>query len=291
MSIVDAHLHFWRLARGDYAWLTPENTALYRDFSPADIAPALKAHGVQSAVAVQAAATEAETRFLFEIAREHPVVAGVVGWTDFEAPDAAERIAALHEQGRGLLKGFRPMVQDIADADWLARPALDPAFDALVALDLSFDALVRPAHLPALLARLRRSPELRVVIDHGGKPDIGGSGFGAWAGQIAQLARQAGTVCKLSGLLTEAQEDATLADLQPYAAHLFDSFGPCRMMWGSDWPVVTLRADYAVWLASAKALVGRYARGYEDEVFSQTARRCYRLWQRALPKPTQGTNA
>ncbi|TQT07818.1 amidohydrolase, partial [Xanthomonas perforans] len=123
MSRVDAHLHFWHLARGDYHWLTPELAPLYRDFGPGDVNAALDAANVGQVVVVQAAATEAETCYLFELARDDARIAGVVGWVDFAAPDAAARIGALVHAGGGVLKGLRPMVQDITDVHWLASPA------------------------------------------------------------------------------------------------------------------------------------------------------------------------
>jgi L-fuconolactonase len=277
MNHVDAHLHFWHVARGDYQWLTPELGALYRDFVPRDIAATLDAQSIAAAVVVQAAPSEAETRYLFALARQEPRIVGVVGWTDFAAADAGARIAALCADGGGLLKGLRPMVQDLDDPHWLAAPALDAAFDALIAHDLAFDALVRPEHFAALRARLQRHPTLRVVVDHAGKPDIAHHGFAAWADGIAALAAHAGVHAKLSGLLTEAGADAALADLEPYVAHLFACFGPQRLLWGSDWPVLTTRADYADWLAMAHALVRRHAAGHEAAVFAATATAFYRL--------------
>lgn len=277
MRIVDSHLHFWQLARGDYLWLTPEFSALYRDFVPNDIDATLSACGVESVVVVQAAATEAETHYLLDLARQHPFIAGVVGWTDFEAEDAPQRIASLCRAAQGRLKGLRPMVQDIPDAQWLLRPGLDPAFDALVANDLSFDALVTPVHLPMLAERLNRHPRLQAVLDHAGKPDIAGSGFDGWAQQIERLANQTNVLCKLSGLLSEAGRSASVADIEPYVAHLFASFGPRRIMWGSDWPVLTATADYLHWFDMAKALVGRLAAGHEEDVFANNAQRFYRL--------------
>lgn len=277
MNIVDAHLHFWQLSRGDYGWLTPALGALYRDFVPADINATLDASGVESAVVVQAAPTEAETRFLLDLARRHPHIAGVVGWTDFEAADVASRITDLRAAGNGVLKGFRPMVQDITDARWLMRPGLDAAFDALITHDLSFDALVRPEHLPALEYRLQQHPSLRTVLDHAGKPAIGRHGFDTWADAIARLAKQPQLLCKLSGLLTEIDENARPSSVEPVVAHVFACFGPERVMWGSDWPVLTQRASYTEWLTVARELVARHAPGHEQAVFSQTARRFYRL--------------
>ena len=275
--IVDSHLHFWQLSRGDYLWLTPEFSALYRDFVPNDIDATLSACRVESVVVVQAAATEAETHYLLDLARRHPMIAGVVGWTDFEAEDAAQRIASLCAAAQGRLKGLRPMVQDIPDKQWLLRYGLDSAFDALVVNDLAFDALVAPVHLPALAERLGRHPELRAVLDHAGKPDIAGEGFDGWAQQIERLASQTNVQCKLSGLLSEAKRHASAADIEPYVAHLFASFGPGRIMWGSDWPVLTATAGYLHWFEMAKALVGRLAAGHEEDVFANNAQRFYRL--------------
>ncbi|MCC8618831.1 amidohydrolase family protein [Xanthomonas vesicatoria] len=287
MSRIDAHLHFWHLARGDYDWLTPALAPLYRDFAPHDVDDALDAAGVGSVVVVQAAATEAETCYLFELARDEPRIAGVVGWVDFAAPDAAARIGALVRAGGGLLKGLRPMVQDIADAQWLAGADLDAAFDAMLAHDLAFDALIRAVHVPALQARLKRHPQLRVVIDHGGKPQIAAGEFVAWAAGMAALAQHPNVHCKLSGLLTEAAPGAGMDALEPYVAHLFARFGAQRLLWGSDWPVLTLRADYAQWFDLAQQLVTRHAAEHADAVFGDNARTFYRLpWPAA---PTHGT--
>ena len=277
MKRVDAHQHFWRLSRGDYAWLTPELRALYRDFEPSDLAPLLAENNVAATVLVQAAATEEETHFLFALARKHAFIQGVVGWTDFAAPDAAPRIAALAAAGGGMLKGLRPMIQDIADPHWVQRPELDAAFAAMIAHDLAFDALVKPAHIPALLARLARHPSLRTVIDHAAKPDIAHGGFDAWAPLLQRLARETGAYCKLSGLLTEARSGATADDFAPYVEHVFACFGPERVLWGSDWPVLDLASEYSAWLDMARGLVDRHAPGFAAKVFGENAVRFYRL--------------
>ena len=125
MRRIDAHQHYWRLRRADYGWLTTREGLLYRDFMPEDLAATLEECAIDQTLLVQAAATEAETRFLLDLARQHPSVAGVIGWVDFEASDVSERIRSLIRQGGGQLKGLRPMIQDIADPDWLGRKALD----------------------------------------------------------------------------------------------------------------------------------------------------------------------
>ena len=281
MSLIDAHQHYWRLARGDYSWLTPQFGPLYRDFEPGDLAAPLAACGIGATVLVQAAATEAETRHLIGLARQHASIAGIVGWVDFEAAQVRERMARLMEEGGGIIRGFRPMIQDIADPLWLARESLDPAFEALAAADLSFDALVMPRHLELLRQRLQRHPDLRAVLDHAGKPDIGAGvaspAWEAWALQLERLARETSICCKLSGLLTEAAPGADAAVLDPYVAHIFACFGAARVLWGSDWPVLSLRGSYGQWFEMARTLVERHAPGQQEAVFAANAQRFYRL--------------
>jgi L-fuconolactonase len=284
VSLIDAHQHYWQPRRGDYAWLDAAPAALQRDFLPDELAPQREAAGVQRSVLVQAAASEAETRYLFELARADRRVAGVVGWVDFEAPDAPARIDALVRDGAGLLLGLRPMVQDIADPAWLARPALDAAFARLQEHELAFDALLRPDQLPALLTRLRREPSLRAVLDHAGKPRIGQGDFAGWSAQIAALAERTGLYCKFSGLLTQLAPGMAESAIEPYVEHMFDRFGAERLLWGSDWPVLTLRGDYAHWLTLARSLAERYAPGQAADIFGGNAAAFYRI-DTAAPAP------
>ncbi|CAH1670463.1 L-fuconolactone hydrolase [Hyphomicrobiales bacterium] len=270
---IDSHQHFWRLARADYGWLTPALKPIHRDFEPADIAPLLAEHGITSTILVQAAPTEAETRFLLELAAVTPFIAGVVGWTDFEAPDAPARIAALAADP--LLVGLRPMVQDIPDPNWLARPDLAPVFAALKAHGLVFDALVKPPQIPALLTLLDRETDLPIVIDHGAKPDLTGTDLAAWRYGIAALAARPNTVCKLSGLVTEAGPGWTDAMLEPAVAQLLACFGPERLLWGSDWPVATLAASYDQWHAAAERLTAALSEAERAAIFGGNAARIY----------------
>lgn len=270
---IDAHQHFWTLSRGDYGWLTPELGPIHRDFGPKDLAPLLARHGIERTILVQAAPTEAETAFLLGIAADTPGVAGVVGWTDFDAADAAARIAELAQEP--LLVGLRPMVHDIPDADWLARPALGPAFEAMAATGLVFDALLKPRHIAPMLTALKRHPGLAVVIDHAAKPDLVAGDLGGWRDGIAALAADRRVFCKLSGLVTEAGADWTQEVLRPVFDHLLRNFGPERLIWGSDWPVVTLRADYARWYETAEGLLAALPASQRDAIFGGNARRLY----------------
>jgi L-fuconolactonase len=283
--ILDAHQHYWKPERGDYAWLARAPVSLRREFLPRHIASIRKEAGVDACVLVQAAPSEDETRFLFELARIDGAVAGVVGWVDFQAPDIHERIASLAADGDGLLVGLRPMAQDIDEVDWLDSHRIDAAFASLQAHDLAFDALVGPVQWPALQRRLDREPRLRVVIDHGAKPDIADGSYSRWASCIERLARHPHVHCKFSGLLTQLTGDQEDATITPYVEHLFACFGPTRLMWGSDWPVATTRCDYTQWLRLALRYVRAFAPDHEVAVMGGNATRFYRLHITGEPLP------
>lgn len=271
--MIDAHQHFWSLARGDYGWLTPALGAIHRDFGPADLAPLLARHGIARTILVQAAPTEAETEFLLTIARAEAMVAGVVGWTDFAATDAPAAIGRL--AANPLLVGLRPMVQDIADDDWLLRPSLAPAFAALIGHRLVFDALVLPRHLSRLYTVAQLHPDLSIVIDHMAKPPIAEGRLDPWRADMAALAALPNVCCKLSGIVTEAGPDWTVARLQPFVAHALALFGPRRIIWGSDWPVATLAASYDDWIAATGSLLAGLSPDERAAVGGGNAARIY----------------
>jgi L-fuconolactonase len=271
---IDAHQHFWRLARGDYGWLTPELAPIYRDFGVEDLRPHLAAAGIAGTVLVQAAASEAETEFLLGIAGESGgLVKAVVGWIDFEAPNRPRRLERLARNP--LLRSVRPMMQDIPDTDWMLDPALDPAFRAVIDLDLRFDALVRPRHLTNLRRLLDRYPRLNLVIDHAAKPRIAAAEREPWVSDMRALARETGAWCKLSGLVTEASATWRVADLRPYTDLLLDCFGAGRLIWGSDWPVVELAGGYERWRSATDVLLAPLDDAGRECVLGGNAARFY----------------
>ncbi|MDR7114589.1 amidohydrolase family protein [Caulobacter sp. BE254] len=274
--LIDAHQHFWRVGENGFSWPTPDLAAIHRDFGPADLAAVAAPLGLAGCVLVQSQPDDRDTDWLLALAADEPRVLGVVGWVDLASPDAPARIAQLSRHPK--LRGLRPMLQSLDDDAWIAAPGLDPALDAMVAHGLSLDALVLTRHLPHLLALARRRPELAIVIDHGAKPPIAaGDKDGAWARGIDALAAQPQVFCKLSGLLTEAAPGQGAQALAPYVAHLVATFGPERLMWGSDWPVLNLAGDYGGWLALAKDLSGLTDAADLAALFGGTSRRFYRI--------------
>ncbi len=272
---IDAHQHFWQLGRNDCTWPTPELRAIHRDFGPEQLAPLAAQAGVTGTVLVQSQASDRDTDFLLELAAHCDLVSAVVAWVDLKSATAPRRIREL--AGHSKLRGLRPMLQDLPADDWILDAALEPAVAAMIAHELRFDALVLPRHLPWLLQFAERHPRLGIVVDHGAKPPIASGALEPWSSGIAALARLPNVYCKLSGLLTEARPGCQPRELAPYVAHLLASFGPERLMWGSDWPVLELAGDYSGWHRMARELTGSRDERALRAVFSQTARRFYRI--------------
>lgn len=277
---IDAHQHYWQPARGDYDWMPQDNATLNRPYWPADLAPALERHGIDGTILVQAAATVEETEYMLGLADASPSVKGVVGWIDFEDTCHLASLKRLAKHPKFL--GVRPMIQDIPDVDWMLRDDIQWAYRAIVDLDLTFDALGFPQHIANFHTLLTRYPTMRVVVDHIMKPHIrdamaGHDAFSQWAGGISRLAGETTAYCKFSGLVTEAQDGWSINDLRPFANHVFDAFGPERVMWGSDWPVCRLQAEYSVWHDTALALTEHMSEAARGEIFGASAKRFYRL--------------
>jgi L-fuconolactonase len=270
---IDAHHHLWTLARGDYGWLTSKLAPIYRDYRLADLASHLAAADIEGTILVQAAPTEAETLFLLDIADNSELVRGVVGWTDFDSTDAVARIDA--QAAQKLLVGLRPMVQDIADDDWLLGAGLTPLLAAMARNGLVFDALVLPRHLPKLRAVIDRHPDLTFVLDHCGKPRLATGEIAEWQRDIGLLAEYPNIVCKLSGLATEAAPNWQITDLRQAVDHVVECFGPQRLLWGSDWPVVNLAGGYAKWFAATKTLLADLSLDEKAAIFGGNAARIY----------------
>ena len=272
---IDAHQHFWLLAdRGD-AWPPPELAAIYHDFLPDDLIPRLTQSGIDGTVLVQTLPSEDDTTFMLGLAARYAFIQAVVGWVDLKAVDASERIQALAMHPK--LKGLRPMLQDIPDDDWIADPALAPAIETMQRHNLSFDALVTPRHLSSLMVFANRFPDMPIVIDHAAKPPIATGDITLWKQNITRLAAHPHIHCKLSGLVTEAALQWQVTDLRPVVDHVLEAFGADRVMWGSDWPVVDLAADYGCWVKTTDLLLAGLDDVDRKQVLGLNAKRFYRI--------------
>ncbi|MFF6981567.1 amidohydrolase family protein [Streptomyces sp. NPDC008343] len=277
MTTVDAHHHVWDLSVRDQDWIAgPELQPLRRNFTVDDLASEAQAAGVDRTVLVQTVTVAEETPEFLALAAEHELIAGVVGWTDLTRPDVADELARLRElPGGRYLKGIRHQVQGESDPGWLLRADVRRGLAAVAEAGLVYDLVVLPRQLPACAKAAASLPELTFVLDHLGKPPIASGAREPWTSDVRALAVLPNTVCKLSGMVTEADPVSwTVDDLRPYADVVLEAFGPQRLMFGSDWPVCTLAAPYGQVLATAQELTGPDDRTH---IFETTATRVYDL--------------
>lgn len=272
--IIDAHQHFWRIARGDYGWMTDQVAPIRRDILPADLEPLARTAEVTGTVLVQAAPTLDETLFLLGLADRSPLIRGVVGWIDLTGDVAAQLSRIAHPA----LRGIRPMLQDIDDTRWILQDGVIDALRQVAGAGLRLDALITPCHLPVIEELAGRVPSLPIVIDHCAKPVFDGTDPGPdWRRGIDALAAHPQVVCKLSGLANEFGPGWSADTLRPVFDHVLRAFGPERLMWGSDWPVLELAGTYADWLQVAQTLCAALSDADRAQVFGQTAIRFYDL--------------
>lgn len=290
VPVIDSHQHVWDLSAHDQPWLAsdPVLAPLLRNFSLADLAPLAAAAGVTATVVVQTVAETWETPELLALAARPGLVAGVVGWVDLTAPDVADALARLRElPGGGRLSGIRHPVLIEPDPDWLARADVLRGLAAVAAAGLAYDVVGEPRHLPAAVTAARQLPGLRFVLDHLGNPDVApGTSPGTsepWASAFTALAALPNTTAKLSGILGVPPPPATspgadpLAHIRAYYDFALHNFGPGRLMFGSDWPPISLDASYAQVCETARALTAGLSPPEQAAILSGTARRTYRL--------------
>ncbi|WP_294323773.1 amidohydrolase family protein [uncultured Sphingomonas sp.] len=270
-GIVDAHVHVWRVDAPFHGWPAPSDGVLYRSHSLADVRAAMGDAPVERVVLVQAQTDDRETDWLLQIAGADPWVAGVVGWVALDSPAAPERITAL--AANPSLLGLRPMVQAIADTDWLLGDDVAQGVAAMVAHGLRFDALVQPRHLGVLAKFADRWPTLPIVIDHAAKPVPPGDAD--WCNGMAALAARPSVWCKLSGLRTEQAAGSDPLALGPMVERLVEWFGD-RLLWGSDWPVLAAAGDgYGDWLATTRAVTAGLSASERARLMGGAARAFY----------------
>jgi L-fuconolactonase len=277
--VVDAHHHFWDPAGADYPWLTDELASIRRRFGPEDLEPLLAPAGVDLTVLVQTRSSLDETREFLRVADATTFIAGVVGWVDLTEPDVDGVLARLRSgAGGGGLVAIRHQVHDEPDADWLRRADVRRGIAAAGAAGLAYDLLVRPRELPAALDTVRSLPDVRFVIDHLAKPPIRDGALEPWASLIRPLGREPNVWAKVSGLVTEADwQTWTAADLAPFVDVAIETFGPDRLLVGSDWPVCLLAATYGEVLDAARTLVASLSADERASFLGRNAIEVYRL--------------
>jgi L-fuconolactonase len=272
---IDSHQHFWRLGQFDTRWLdAPAHGPIRRDFLPVHLKPLVDSVGVDKTVFVQTQHDRQETRWALRLADEHPWIAGVVGWVDLTSPDCEAQLAEFAEHPKFV--GVRHITQDEPDDDFIVRPDVIAGLKVLERRGVPFDLLFYERHLrhAAVLGELL--PELPMVIDHLAKPHIKMRTIDDWARNLRAAARHEQIYCKLSGMITEADwSHWSPADLKPYVEIAVASFGPERLMFGSDWPVCELAGTYQQVFAALTECLSPLSETERARIFGGTAREFY----------------
>jgi L-fuconolactonase len=273
--ILDSHVHFWKYNKTDYAWIDGDMKILRKDYLPNDIELTLKRNNVDGCIAVQATTTEVETRFLAELSKTHPVIKGVVGWTDLRANDVEKRLSEL--KAYSSIVGIRHIVQSEPD-DFLYDEQYRAGVALLNEFGYTFDILIFPRQLKAAIDFVAAFPGQQFILDHCAKPNIKKGEIDEWKAGIADLAALPNVVCKLSGLITEASwKQWSPHDFYPYLDTVFESFGMDRLLFGSDWPVMLLSGIYVQW----KSLIEKYMENMlpedKEKVMGLNTEKTYRI--------------
>ena len=278
MKIIDAHQHFWDPSRGDYSWMPQDNKILNRKYDLEDLAKDSRSIDLYKTVLVQAAATNAETEYMLNIAENSDLVSGVVGWVNFEDPNQLKQLKTFAKNPKFV--GVRPMIQDIPDKNWVLNKDFDIFFKTIIDLDLSFDALGFPIHLDNFYIIASKYPSLRFVIDHLMKPKICNNDqkeFDHWKNGMSKFSNLDNVYCKFSGMVTEACKNWTEDDLKLYTNEIFQIFTDKKILWGSDWPVCNLRTDYIGWFNTAQNLTNNLSLDQKQNIFYENAIKFYKL--------------
>ena len=283
---VDAHQHFWEYTPEEYPWMDEPLSLLKRHFLPPDLLPELMKAGLDGTVAVQARQSLEESRWLLELSDQYPAILGVVGWVDLCTTNVDDQLERFQTHPKFV--GVRHVVQDEPDDSFMLRPDFQRGIQALAQHHLTYDILIYPHQLPAALALVRKFPDQPFVVDHLAKPLIGKQVIKPWCDQMAELASYPHVECKLSGMVTEAtwgqwQPD----DFKPYLDAVFRHFGPDRLMYGTDWPVCLLSAEYQAVHALIMNHIASFTVEEQDAIMGTNAIRFYDLKVAAPSHPFQ----
>jgi L-fuconolactonase len=274
--IIDSHQHFWQVGRFEYPWLTRELGILFKDYLPDSLEPILRQNQIAKTVLVQASNSLEETRWLLELADENEFIAGVVGWVDLKSPMVAAQLEEFTRRKK--FKGVRHLVESEPLDDWLVQRQVLEGLKTLEDYNVSYDLLVHTRHLRFVPAVAEACPKLRLVIDHLAKPPIAKSEIDQWKEEFAPIAQFPNVVCKLSGLVTEANHAAwKVDDLRPYVSIALEAFGVERLLFGSDYPVCLLAASYDRVLESFQTLLSDLSSESRHRVFAVNAIEFYKL--------------
>ena len=273
-EVIDAHHHLWKYSREEYPWMLDGMGSIRRDFLIDELKVVQRQANVEGFVTVQARQTVAETAWLLQLASRHRIMRAVVGWIPLTDPEVASVLERFADNPN--LRAVRHVLHDEPDDFYILREDFNHGVGLLKDFGLCYDILVFERHLPQTIQFVDRHPQQIFVLDHIAKPKIKDGVLSPWREHIRELAKRENVYCKLSGLVTEADwHNWTEADLEPYMEIVLESFGPQRVMFGSDWPVSLIACAYGTWLDVVRRAVAKLSPSDQAAVLGGTAKRAY----------------
>jgi L-fuconolactonase len=273
---IDSHQHFWKYHPVKDAWISDGMKVIQRDFLPADLYPLLEKNNIDGCIAVQADQSEYETHFLLLLAKENDFIKGVVGWIDLRAANLEARLEHFFQFKK--LKGFRHIVQGEPEVDFLLQEDFCKGIAKLAKYNFTYDLLIFPKHLPVAVEFVKRFPNQKFVIDHLAKPDFRQTDFTEWEKGMREIARYPNVMCKVSGLVTEADwNNWKEADFTYCLDVVTEVFGINRLMFGSDWPVSLLAASYGESCDIVEHYFSKFSNEEQDKLWGGNAIEFYHL--------------
>jgi L-fuconolactonase len=274
--IIDAHHHMWECNLRDYAWMSDAMPSLRNDFLVPELLQVMVESGVTGTVAVQARQEIEETKWLLELANPPSPLLGVVGWIPLIDRDA--RACLEHLAASLALKAVWHILDDEPVAFYTFRGDFNSGVGLLQEFGLAYDILIFERHLPQTLRFVDRHTNQVFVLDQVGKPRIREELLSSWRENVGELAERENVYCKVSGMVTESDRTGwSEDDLRPYFDVILSSFGPRRLMFGSDWPVLNLAGGYKSWINGFRSLLQELTPDEQENVCRNIATSVYNL--------------
>ena len=272
---IDSHQHFWEYDPVRDTWINDTMGAIRKDFLPQHLKPILDTNNIHGCIAVQADQSETETNFLLTLAKNNTFIKGVVGWVDLRAENIEEQLAHFSKNKK--LKGLRHVMQVEAD-NFMLRKEFQNGISKLAQFDLTYDILVFPPQLKSVIELVKKFPNQPFVVDHLAKPYIKNGKIKEWKNTIQVLAKHPNVYCKVSGMVTEAHlKHWKPSDFTSYLDVIFNAFGVDRIMYGSDWPVCLLAANYKEQLHIIEEFITSFSDSEKEKIMGRNAVEFYNV--------------
>lgn len=273
---VDAHQHFWIYNQEEYKWIDESMVKLRRNFLPSHLNRVLKRNGFDFCVTVQARQTLQETKWLLELAQNNSFIKGIVGWVNLKSNSVEQELEQFAAYKK--FKGIRHVLQDEKDDGYMLRSDFKQGLRQLEKYGLTYDVLIYPRHIKYACTLVHEFPHQKFIIDHLAKPLIKESKIEPWKKDMQKLAREDNVLCKLSGMVTEANWNSwKQEDFIPYMEIMLEAFGPNRLLFGSDWPVCTVVAKYEQVLGIVTNFISSLSPAEQAHIMGQNAIDFYNL--------------